>query len=307
MARRLLAPVRVCGFVPSIDLGHKGGDMRLTGLLPLLLLLATVPPGAVPSAWAGVPPGRPDPSSAPGVLCLNATANAERAAHLPPRLLDAIALVESGRRDQDGVFMPWPWTINVQGVGHFYDTKAEAIAAVQQFEAQGIKSIDVGCTQVNLMYHAEAFASLDQAFDPQTNSLYAASFLNQLYNQTGSWPKAAAAYHSQTPDVGIDYQRRVMALWPEGAHMTVAAATIPTMSNGLPTTPALASPFPTNRVAMMLPGGSGPMRLLPLAASPISPLQPVRNAITPPATPIAQTTGRSLAAYRTAPIRLRGG
>ena len=279
--------------------------MRLTKLL-LPLLLAIALPGI---GRASVPMRGPDPASSPGVLCLNATVNAERSARLPPRLLDAIALVESGRRDAQGVLMPWPWTINVQGVGHFYDSKAEAIAAVQQFQAQGIRSIDVGCMQINLMYHADAFTSLDQAFDPQSNSLYAATFLTQLYNQTGSWPKAAAAYHSQTPDVGIDYQRHVMALWPEGAHMTVAAASIPTNgpqggAQGGAQAPLLPSPFPTNRVAMMLPGGSGPMRLLPLAASPVSPLQSASSATMPPAAPAAQTIGRGLAAYRAMPVRM---
>ncbi len=278
--------------------------LPLLGLSLLGMLAAALP------ARAGVPLRAPaaDPASSPGVLCLNATVNAERTAHLPPRLLDAIALVESGRRDADGVLMPWPWTINVQGVGHFYDTKAQAIAAVQQYQAQGIRSIDVGCAQINLMYHADAFGSLDAAFDPDTNARYAATFLDQLYSQSGSWPKAAADYHSQTPDVGVDYEKRVLALWPEGAHMTLAAASIPTASGAA--TPALPSPFPSNRVAMMLPGGSGPMRLLPLAASPVSPLAPASGATTPRAQPVAQFTGRGLDAYRANPvraIRMRGG
>jgi hypothetical protein len=280
--------------------------MRLTRFLPLLLAAAACLPGF---AHASAPLRAADISASPGTLCLNATVNAERTAHLPPRLLDAIALVESGRRDAQGVLMPWPWTINVQGVGHFYETKAEAIAAVQQFQAQGIKSMDVGCMQINLMYHPTAFASLDQAFDPQANTLYAATFITQLYGQTGSWPKAAAAYHSQTPDVGVDYQRRVMALWPEGAHMTVAAASIPTMGNGAEgqaqaATPLLPSPFPTNRVAMMLPGGNAPARLLPLATSP---LQPASAATTPPSTnAMPQGTGRTLDAYRAMPVRAIG-
>ncbi len=271
-------------------------------IFPLLAFVLGL--GAAPAL--AVPPVGGDPAASPGVLCLNATVNAERSARLPPRLLDAIALVESGRRDQQGVLMPWPWTINAQGIGHFYETKAEAIAAAQAFFAQGIKSIDVGCMQMNLMYHPDSFTSLDQAFDPQANSIAAATFLTQLYGQSGSWPKAAADYHSQTPDVGADYQRRVMALWPEGAHMTVAAATVPTAS-GAPLAPMLASPFPTNRVAMMLPGGSAPMRMLPLAASPAGPVSPLQSAATatlPPSPTGPQTFGRGLAAYRTMPIRM---
>ena len=30
---------------------------------------------------------------------------------------------------------------------------------------------------------------------------------------SGSWVQATAAYHSQTPAIGADYQQRVMARW----------------------------------------------------------------------------------------------
>ena len=124
--------------------------------------------------------------------------------------------------------MPWPWTINVGGQGHFYAAKTDAIAAAQSLLAQGIHSIDVGCMQVNLQQHPDAFASLDTAFDPEANVAYAARFLNQLYRQTGDWPQAAAAYHSQTPAIGAEYERRVMAAWPLaaqfGSHIAPVAA-----------------------------------------------------------------------------------
>ena len=75
-------------------------------------------------------------------------------------------------------------------------------------QAKGIRSIDVGCMQVNLMHHPNAFASLDQAFDPVSNTAFAARFLNELYRRTRSWPKSIAAYHSDTPHIAEDYQRR---------------------------------------------------------------------------------------------------
>jgi hypothetical protein len=153
-----------------------------------------------------------------GELCLPAIAAAEREARLPAHLLRSIAHVESGRRDPvTGRAVPWPWAINVAGAGHYYETKAEALAAVQGFLASGIRSIDVGCAQVNLMHHPAAFASLEQAFDPAANTAYAARFLNSLYRTTRSWPLAAAGYHSMTPTLGIPYARRVMAVWPGAA------------------------------------------------------------------------------------------
>jgi hypothetical protein len=152
---------------------------------------------------------------AAGQLCLPAIAVAEREGRLPAHLLRSIAQVESGRLDPvTRRPVPWPWAINVAGTGHYFETKEAAVAAVRGFLANGIRSIDVGCAQVNLMHHPAAFASLEQAFDPQSNASYAARFLNSLYRTTRSWPLAAAGYHSMTPALGIPYARRVMAMWP---------------------------------------------------------------------------------------------
>ena len=84
---------------------------------------------------------------------------------------------------------------------------------MQAARAEGVQSIDVGCMQVNLMYRPEAFASLNQAFDPKTNAVYAADFLNRLFIKTGNWSKAIAAYHSQTHGANGDYAQRVIASW----------------------------------------------------------------------------------------------
>ena len=64
--------------------------------------------------------------------------------------------------------------MNAEGQGFYYDTKVEAVAAVRAMQARGIRSIDVGCMQVNLMFHPDAFVSLDEAFDPMANARYAA-------------------------------------------------------------------------------------------------------------------------------------
>jgi hypothetical protein len=148
--------------------------------------------------------------------CQQAIATAEAQTHLPPQLLGTIALVESGRADpRTGQVEPWPWAINVEGVGHFYESKADAIDAVAKLQALGIRSIDVGCMQINLQQHPEAFRSLDDAFDPQTNANYGARFLMALYRQTNSWSLAIAFYHSQTPEIGAPYANIVTARWAQ--------------------------------------------------------------------------------------------
>ena len=119
---------------------------------------------------------------------------------VPPQLLAAIGRVESGRRDPvTGAWGAWPWTINAEGSGSYFDTKAEAIQAVQALQARGVRSIDVGCMQVNLMHHPTAFPTLDMAFEPAVNADYAARFLVELHEQTGDWTTATADYHSSNP------------------------------------------------------------------------------------------------------------
>jgi hypothetical protein len=198
------------------------GAIKWRGGLLVPMRAPTPPPPLAPGAMSGLPRviGPPHaiaatPSGDPGRQCRGAIMTAERAAGMPTQLMAAIARVESGRRDAQGVMQPWPWTINAEGVGSTYNSKAEAIAAVQKLQASGVRSIDVGCMQVNLMFHPGAFATLDQAFDPATNARYATGFLGRLYAQTGDWAKATAAYHSATPELGEPYQRKVAAVLPD--------------------------------------------------------------------------------------------
>ena len=46
---------------------------------------------------------------------------------------------------------PWPWTINVGGVGKFFETKEAAIKEVKALQAKGNDSIDVGCMSYNFV------------------------------------------------------------------------------------------------------------------------------------------------------------
>ncbi|MCP5363663.1 MAG: transglycosylase SLT domain-containing protein [Hyphomicrobiales bacterium] len=149
--------------------------------------------------------------------CVDAIDRAERQAQIPPGLLHAIGRLESGKWHQDSQStVPWPWTINAEGAGQYFDSKEEAVAAVEALMARGVKLIDVGCMQVNLYYHGDVFADLEDAFDPRRNAEYASELLNSLYEETGSWDLAAGRYHSATPKFGVPYRERVMASWRQG-------------------------------------------------------------------------------------------
>jgi hypothetical protein len=148
-------------------------------------------------------------------LCTRYLPRHERDFGIPEHLLAAIASTESGRYNHAlGMNLPWPWTINVEGRGYFFDTKQQAISAVQSLQARGVQSIDVGCMQVNLHHHPYAFANLDQAFDPAYNVGYAAQFLKQNFElENGSWRKATADYHSHSLIFGEPYARLVYSAW----------------------------------------------------------------------------------------------
>ncbi|RUT26213.1 lytic transglycosylase domain-containing protein [Asaia sp. W19] len=177
--------------------GLKKGSLRLAALC--IAIIAPAAPGRAQSFQAE--------------QCRIASNQAERSLHIPDGFLYAISRVESGKTDAQGHLSAWPWTIMANGVGHYYDSKQEAITAATEFRKEGVLSIDVGCLQVNLQQHPDAFPTLDQAFDPMSNALYAGRFLTQMHDKMGSWPRAAAAYHSQTPGLGTPYQWKVLETW----------------------------------------------------------------------------------------------
>ncbi len=254
---------------------------------------------AVPALPAGAPAGA-EPAD-PGLACRQAIATAERANGVPASLMQAIGRVESGRANGHGGVDPWPWSINVEGASHVYPTRAQAIAAVLRYEAQGIRSIDMGCMQVNLLHHPRAFANLAQAFDPAANADYAGKFLASLHAATGSWAAATADYHSQTPALGAPYAREVMAVWPvELGHAPPPGMTVlpPQLAFAAAASPpaAAGNAFSRNMwshnmwtAAPKMPVGSGILLRGPPPAVIRLP---------------AGSVGKALAAYRAAPVQL---
>ena len=128
--------------------------------------------------------------------CILAAKKYEKIYELPENLLLSISLTESGKRIKNGDFVSWPWTINAKGKGKFFNTKNEAIDYVINYTRKGKKNIDLGCMQVNYMYHTKAFKSFEDAFDPELNVEWAAKLLKSLYQKFGSWKEAVGYYHS---------------------------------------------------------------------------------------------------------------
>ena len=144
-------------------------------------------------------------------LCTAALRQAEQHYHLPHALLESIGKAESGRPITSlADVRAWPWTIDADGNGLFLESKAAAIAWMRS-QASKYSFVDVGCMQVDLHYHPDAFASIEDAFDPAANANYAARLLLDLYRgeASGSWDVAVGLYHSQTPILAAQYRDRV--------------------------------------------------------------------------------------------------
>jgi hypothetical protein len=213
---------------------------------------------ATQAASNPAPPVLPEPWG----LCAAAIAAAERDAGMPAGLLGAIAKVETGRRAPDGSVQPWPWSYNAAGDGRYAASQAEALQEVRAIQARGVRSIDIGCMQINLLHHPNAFPSLEAGFDPVTNIAYAVRFLRELHARAGDWNQAVAMYHSATPERGLVYQQRVMAaLSGQGFVPGPAPGVIP-----LPG-PAMASLCASGRGAVMLIGAREPS-LKPVPTTP---------------------------------------
>lgn len=134
----------------------------------------------------------------------------EKKNSLPADSLHSISIQETGKKHpKHNLRIVWPWTVNVEGKGYYFQSMKEAIEFTQEQLVLGRTSIDVGCMQISLKHHAKAFSSLEQAFNPRENIAYGAKFLKEKFNNLGSWTKAIGHYHSATPEKAHKYQTSV--------------------------------------------------------------------------------------------------
>lgn len=150
-------------------------------------------------------------NGAPTTTCIDAAAKAEARHGIPKKLLQAIALVETGRSDGDA-FVAWPWTTNIDAKGRYFGSKNEVTRFVRDRLYAGEKSIDVGCFQINTKWHGDNFETIESMLDPHEAAEYAATFLVDLKNEFGDWQTAATKYHSRTPVFSKRYGKKLSAI-----------------------------------------------------------------------------------------------
>jgi len=179
--------------------------------------------------------------------CRAAAARAARASDVPYAVLAAIMLTETGRT-RGGELQAWPWTVNMEGAGNWFDDRDSALSFAFAAYGRGARSFDVGCFQINYRWHHQNFASLEAMFDPDENAAYAARFLSDLYRETGDWSRAAGAYHSRTETLATRYRARFdrIRAGVDPASPDVVAARMPVSQT---VAPVRANTFPLLRAS----------------------------------------------------------
>jgi hypothetical protein len=200
--------------------------------------------------------------------CDAAASRASQQTGVPSDVLTAITRAETGRT-VNGRSAPWPWTVNEGGAGSFFDSKAAAIAHVQDALSLGATNIDIGCFQLNWRWHGAAFATLDQMFDPSNNALYAAEFLLQLYHEQGDWDAAIGSYHSRRAEAAAGYLAKVADLRGDTAGDGLFAAESDMRANRFPLLQVGRDYRSGSLVALDLGAASGASPLLAKASLPL--------------------------------------
>ena len=145
--------------------------------------------------------------------CISIYRHYERTLKLPENTLYAMGIHETGKTHSESrKNIAWPWSVNKAGKSYYFDNKREAVAFVKKEIKVGNNNIDVGCMQVNLKHHPDAFPSIEKAFSPRYNVRYAANFLIQKYKAKKSWGDAIAHYHSANPAKGKKYKNKVIKI-----------------------------------------------------------------------------------------------
>ncbi|GFE79167.1 hypothetical protein GCM10011487_11670 [Steroidobacter agaridevorans] len=119
--------------------------------------------------------------------------HAASSADIPSTVLFAVALQESGMTVR-GRLIPWPWTLNTDGMPHRFRRRAEACAALRRALTQ-YRNVDVGLGQISVRYHGHRVGEPCELLDPYRNLAITAAILREHYTPGEDWLVAIGHYH----------------------------------------------------------------------------------------------------------------
>ena len=170
--------------------------------------------------------------------CGVAIAATEKANRLPPQILNAIGIVESGRVDRrTGLIAPWPFAINVAGRG--CDVRQRRTRPSPRCRPRRARvsspSTWAACRSTSPTTRTRVRQLTGSVRSRRQNVRYAAVLPRPALSPRagGDWGNAIGAYHSANPAFGPAYAQTVAAVWRLGpryvltAHAGVAAWPVP--------------------------------------------------------------------------------
>ena len=122
-------------------------------------------------------------------------------------IMRAVGLTEAGTAEG----RIHPWAANIDGRAVYYPDQESAARGVEAALRDGAHNVDVGCLQISMAWHGQAFGSIAEAFTPEVNVAYGAALLVALKREKGTWPLAIQFYHSSDPERQRAYLCQVLA------------------------------------------------------------------------------------------------
>ncbi len=113
---------------------------------------------------------------------------------VPADVLFAVALAESGR-GAGAARAPYPWTLNIAGEPHYYDSRQAMFDALLNALQQGQTNVDIGPLQLNWHWQHRRLISPWKATEPLYNLKTAADILAKHYARERDWGVAIGKYH----------------------------------------------------------------------------------------------------------------
>lgn len=139
---------------------------------------------------------------------------------IPSEVFFSVMMQESSSKiniKSRNIWVPWPWTLNVELKPYYFSNKQEAKTALRQFLATDNKRIAVGIGQIYLPSHGHLFNDPTVLLEPEINLHYAAKLLADNFQWTidrgnPNWWTAVGRYHTPSrPDLAIPYSENVYA------------------------------------------------------------------------------------------------
>lgn len=142
-----------------------------------------------------------------------------KATGVPADILYAVALTESGKayEAEGGRLLPWPWALNINGVG-VYCANLDAALVLSREAIQQRQLVDIGLMQISWRWHEHRFQGIEQALSPMRNLQAGATILREHYDLTKDWWIAVGRYHDPGQDdeslaSAERYRNRVRRHW----------------------------------------------------------------------------------------------